>query len=145
MAHHASAIKRIRSSATKRAVNRYQHKTTRTFIKKLQAISDPTEAAQLYPKVCSLIDKLAKRHIIHSNKAARKKSQLARYVNQLRTTDAPPTATQPKKRPKASSSRSSTKKKGTTSKKTAQNKGQIEQTLSLAKEYKVQPSSYFPR
>ena len=83
MAHHASALKRIRSSAAKRAQNRYQHKTARTFVKKLQQSTKKTEAEQLYPKVCSLLDKLVKRNIIHRNKAARRKAQLARHIHQL--------------------------------------------------------------
>lgn len=83
MAHHASALKRIRSSATKRAQNRYRHKTARTFVKKLQQSTDKSEAEQLYPKVCSLLDKLVKRSIIHRNKAARRKAQLARHIHQL--------------------------------------------------------------
>ena len=83
MANHASAIKRIRSSTTQRVRNRYQHKTTRTFIKKLQQSTSSEEAQRLYPQVCSLLDKLAKRHILHRNKVARKKSQLALHLNQL--------------------------------------------------------------
>lgn len=83
MANHKSALKRIRSNEAKRLRNRYQHKTTRTYIKKLQNTTDKSEAQELLNKVVSMIDKLAKKNIIHQNKAANKKSQLMRYVNSL--------------------------------------------------------------
>ena len=83
MANHLSAQKRIRSTATRRNQNRYRHKTARTFVKKLLQSTEKAVAEQLYPKVCSLLDKLVKRRIVHKNKAARKKAQLARYVRQL--------------------------------------------------------------
>lgn len=83
MANHKSALKRIRSSEAKRLRNRYQHKTTRTFIKKLRTTTEKTEAQDLYKKVSSMIDKLAKRNIIHKNKAANQKSKLAKLVNAL--------------------------------------------------------------
>ncbi len=83
MANHKSALKRIRSSETKRLRNRYQHKTTRTFIKRLKETSDKAEAEELYKKVAGMIDKLAKKNIIHKNKAANQKSKLAKHVNAL--------------------------------------------------------------
>ena len=82
MANHKSALKRIRNSETKRLRNKYQHKTTRNAIKKLRE-SDKKEAETLFPSVVSMIDKLAKRNIIHSNKAANLKSQLAKHVAAL--------------------------------------------------------------
>jgi len=83
MANHKSALKRIRSSERKRLRNRYQLKSTRTFIKKLKDSTDHTEASELYKKVCSMIDKLAKNNIIHKNNAANKKSKLAKHVASL--------------------------------------------------------------
>ncbi len=83
MAHHKSALKRIRSNEAKRLRNRYYLKTTRTFIKKLRATTDKEEAQELYKKVSSLLDKLAKRNIIHKNKAANNKSKLRKFVNNL--------------------------------------------------------------
>ncbi|MEM8895562.1 MAG: 30S ribosomal protein S20 [Bacteroidota bacterium] len=83
MANHKSALKRIRSSETKRLRNRYQHKTTRTFIKRLKETSNKAEAEELYKKVAGMIDKLAKNNIIHKNKAANQKSKLAKHVNSL--------------------------------------------------------------
>ncbi len=82
MATHKSAIKRIRSSETKRLRNRYQHKSARTAIKKLRN-ADKAEAEKLYPEVISKIDKLVKKNIIHKNKAAHLKSDLTKHVNAL--------------------------------------------------------------
>lgn len=83
MANHKSALKRIRSNAAKRLRNRYQAKSTRTAIKNLRNATDKNEAATMMPKVFSMIDKLAKKNVIHKNKAANQKSKLARLVNSL--------------------------------------------------------------
>ncbi|GAA4845502.1 30S ribosomal protein S20 [Algivirga pacifica] len=83
MANHKSAKKRIRSNEAKRLRNRYQLKTTRTFIKKLRAATDKAEAEELLKKVSSMLDKLAKKNIIHKNNAANKKSKLTRFVNSI--------------------------------------------------------------
>ena len=83
MANHQSAEKRIRSSQAKRLLNRYQAKTTRTFVKKLKQTTDKKEAQELLKKVTSMLDKLAKRKVIHKNKAAHNKSKLTRLVNSL--------------------------------------------------------------
>ncbi|WP_103865664.1 30S ribosomal protein S20 [Aquimarina sp. I32.4] len=82
MANHKSALKRIRSSETKRLRNRYQHKTTRNAIKKLRE-ADKEGATALLPGVVSMLDKLAKNNVIHKNKAANLKSQLTKYVAAL--------------------------------------------------------------
>ena len=83
MAHHKSALKRIRSTQAKRLRNRYQAKTTRTFIKRLKGTQDKAEAQELLNTVTSMLDKLAKKNIIHKNKAANNKSKLARHVATL--------------------------------------------------------------
>lgn len=83
MAHHKSALKRIRQDEKKRVHNKYFAKTTRNAIKVLRSTSDKEEAAKLYPEVVSMIDKLAKRNIIHKNKASNLKSKLALTVGQL--------------------------------------------------------------
>lgn len=83
MANHKSAKKRIRSNEVKRLRNRYQLKSTRTFIKRLRETTDKNEAEELFKKVSSMIDKLAKKNIIHKNNAANKKSKLAKFVKSL--------------------------------------------------------------
>lgn len=83
MANHKSAEKRIRANEAKRVRNRYQHKTTRTFIKKLRTATAKSEAEGLLKEVSAMIDKLAKKNIIHWKKAANQKSKLAKHVNKL--------------------------------------------------------------
>ena len=83
MANHKSAEKRIRANEAKRVRNRYQAKTTRTFIKKLRTTSGKSEAENLLKEVNSMIDKLAKKNIIHWKKAANQKSKLTKLVNKL--------------------------------------------------------------
>lgn len=80
MANHKSALKRIRSSETKRLRNRYQHKTTRTFIQRLRTSTDKSESEELLKQVSGMLDKLAKKNIIHKNKAANLKSSLTKKV-----------------------------------------------------------------
>ncbi len=80
MAHHASALKRIRQDKKKRIHNRYYKKSTRTAIKKLRDLTKKKEAEKFLPKVVSMIDKLAKRNIWHKNKASNLKSKLAKHV-----------------------------------------------------------------
>lgn len=83
MANHKSAEKRIRANEKRRVRNRYQHKTTRTAIKKLGETKTKADAEALLKEVSGLIDKLAKKNIIHWKKAANQKSKLAKKVNQL--------------------------------------------------------------
>lgn len=83
MANHKSAEKRIRANEAKRVRNRYQHKTARTYIKKLLSTTTKTEAETLLKQVSAMIDKLAKKNIIHWKKAANQKSSLAKFTNKL--------------------------------------------------------------
>jgi len=83
MANHKSALKRIRTNHARYLRNKYQAKTTRTFIKKLRATKDKAEAQELLKKVSTMIDKLAKTNVIHKNKASNDKSKLAKFVNSL--------------------------------------------------------------
>lgn len=83
MANHKSALKRIRRNEEVRLRNRYQHKTTRNAIKRLRTEEDKKAAETLLPTVVSMIDRLAKRNIIHANKAANLKSKLSKQVATL--------------------------------------------------------------
>jgi small subunit ribosomal protein S20 len=83
MANHKSAIKRIRANATKRLRNRYQAKTTRNAIKKLRGATSKSEATPLLSTVISMLDRLAKKNVIHKNKASNNKSKLTKFVNGL--------------------------------------------------------------
>lgn len=83
MANHKSAKKRMRQAAKRRLQNRYKKTTMRTYIKRLRAVTDKKEAEEMYPKVASVIDKVAKSRIIHKNTAGHLKSKLAKHVNNL--------------------------------------------------------------
>jgi small subunit ribosomal protein S20 len=76
-----SALKRVRANESERLRNRYQHKTTRSMVRKLRDTDDKVIATDLYKKVSSALDKLAKRNIIHKDKAFSLKSKLAKLVN----------------------------------------------------------------
>ncbi|MEG1587390.1 MAG: 30S ribosomal protein S20 [Bacteroidales bacterium] len=83
MANHKSSIKRIRQTHTRNLRNRYYGKTTRNAVRKLRAMSNKEEAVTLYGTVTSMLDKLAKKNIIHKNKANNLKSKLALFVNKM--------------------------------------------------------------
>jgi small subunit ribosomal protein S20 len=83
MAHHKSALKRIRQDAKIRLRNRYYKKSARTAIAKLRAMTDAKDAATFLPKVISMIDKIAKRNTWHNNKASNLKSKLMKHVASL--------------------------------------------------------------
>ena len=84
MANHKSSEKRARQTETKKLHNRYQAKTTRTFLKRLRTTTDKKEATDLLPKVSSMLDKLAKRNVIHKNKASNLKSKIAKKVKSIK-------------------------------------------------------------
>jgi small subunit ribosomal protein S20 len=83
MANHKSAIKRNRQSDRKKLQNRYFAKTARNAIKELRANTNKTEAQTLLPKVSAMLDKLAKKNLIHANKASNLKSSLAKHTNSI--------------------------------------------------------------
>lgn len=80
MANHKATLKSIRKTASRRERNRYYGKTTRNAIRKFHALENKEEALQELPKVTSMVDKLAKKNIIHKNKAGHIKSQLQRKL-----------------------------------------------------------------
>lgn len=80
MANHSATRKSVRKTATRNERNRYQGKTTRNAVRAFKLIDNKTEASEKLPELSSKIDKLAKRGIIHKNKAANLKSKLAKGV-----------------------------------------------------------------
>jgi small subunit ribosomal protein S20 len=86
MANHKATKKDVRQAEKRRDRNRYYGKTTRNAIRDLREIKVQKEAGEKLPEVASMIDKLAKKGIIHKNKAANLKSKLARRVNTLAAT-----------------------------------------------------------
>lgn len=83
MANHKATKKDVRQSATRRDRNRYYGKTTRNAIRDLKEITEAGKAGESLKSVASMIDKLAKRGVIHKNKAANLKSKLSKKVNGL--------------------------------------------------------------
>jgi len=83
MANHKSAEKRARQALKRKLSNRYYVRTMRTELKKIRTTTNKEEAAALLPKLTSLIDKMAKKSIIHRNKAANLKSSITKHVNSL--------------------------------------------------------------
>ena len=83
MANHKSSLKRIRAYEKKRLANRYYSKTMRNALRDIRAISDKGEATSKLANMTSMIDKLAKRGMIHKNKAANLKSGLMKHINAL--------------------------------------------------------------
>ena len=83
MANHKATKKDVRQSAKRRERNRYYGKTTRNAIRDIKAVEEKAAAGQQLPEVISMIDKLAKRGIIHKNKASNLKSKLTKRVNTL--------------------------------------------------------------
>ena len=83
MANHKSSEKRIRQSETRKTNNRYYAKTARNAIKALRTNTSKEEAGALLPKLSAMLDKLAKKNIIHKKKASNLKSSLTKHVNSL--------------------------------------------------------------
>ena len=83
MANHKSALKRVRSTQKRRNYNRYYAKTMRNAIRNFRKIEKKDEAAPLLNSLISLIDRNAKRGVIHKNKAANLKSKITKKFNTL--------------------------------------------------------------
>jgi small subunit ribosomal protein S20 len=83
MANHKSALKRIRQNESRKVRNRYYAKTMRNAVKKFRLVTDKNEAGEQLPKLYSMIDKLAKKEIIHKNKAGNLKSKITKHYNSV--------------------------------------------------------------
>ncbi|MCQ2283976.1 MAG: 30S ribosomal protein S20 [Bacteroidales bacterium] len=83
MANHKSSVKRVRANERKKQANHYYSKTMRNALRDIRAIEDKNEAMKRLSAMTSMIDKLAKRGMIHKNKAANLKSGLVKKINAL--------------------------------------------------------------
>ena len=81
MANHKATLKDVRQATKRRERNKYYGKTTRNAIRDLKEIKEKGEAGKKLLTVTSMIDKLAKRGVIHKNKAANLKSKLTKKAN----------------------------------------------------------------
>lgn len=84
MANHISSKKRIRQIKTRNEGNKYSAKTMRNALKTIRNTSNKEEAGIMLPKLNSMLDKLAKKNIIHKKKASNLKSSLVKHVNGLK-------------------------------------------------------------
>lgn len=83
MANHKSAKKRIRTSEKRRVMNKMASSKIKSTVKKIQGSEKREDAEKYYKEAVALLDKSAVRGRIHRNTAARKKSQLTKYINDL--------------------------------------------------------------
>ncbi len=84
MAHHKSAVKRQRQNQKRRIRNRMVKTRIKTASKKLfqaERSGDAEAVENEFKRVKSVIDRAAKKGVIHPKTASRKKSRLARSVN----------------------------------------------------------------
>ena len=80
MPNHKSPKKRLRQDAKRRARNKAVKSEVRSASKKVTAASSPEEAGKALSHAASVIDRAAKKGMIHWKTAARKKSRLAKGV-----------------------------------------------------------------
>jgi small subunit ribosomal protein S20 len=83
MANHKSSEKRIRQTETKRESNRYYAKTMRNALKSIRTTTNKEEATEMLPKLTSMLDRLAKKNVIHKKKASNLKSSITKHVSSL--------------------------------------------------------------
>ncbi len=83
MANHKSSEKRIRQTEVRKDNNKYYAKTTRNALKAIRSTNNKEEATALLPKLTAMLDKLAKKNIIHKNKASNLKSSIVKHVTSL--------------------------------------------------------------
>ena len=83
MANHKSSLKRIRQTEKRNLLNRYLGKNMRSAVRGLRAINDKNEALAKFPEVQKMLDRMAKRGLIHKNKAANLKSGLCARIAKL--------------------------------------------------------------
>lgn len=83
MAHHKSAVKRIRTAEKARLANRVYIKKMRKAIKMVLEADNKEAAMPLLQQAESTLDRMAIKNLIHKNNAANKKSRLHRHVNNL--------------------------------------------------------------
>jgi small subunit ribosomal protein S20 len=84
MAHHKSALKRIRQSRKLRLYNRMNRKSYKLILKEVNAAKTFEEATEKFIKATSIFDRLTAKGILHKNCAANHKSAMALYVNSLK-------------------------------------------------------------
>ncbi|MBX3043442.1 MAG: 30S ribosomal protein S20 [Candidatus Kapabacteria bacterium] len=84
MAHHKSALKRMRQSRKRRLYNRLNKKTAKFAIRAVREATTFEEAMEKFRLATKVLDRISAKNVIHKNTAANKKSSLAKHVNKLK-------------------------------------------------------------
>jgi small subunit ribosomal protein S20 len=84
MAHHKSAKKRIRQNEVRRLRNKAALREIKTLMKKVRSAETKEDAEKFLKEAVSKIDKNVSKGRLHKNTAARRKSQLTRFVNSFK-------------------------------------------------------------
>jgi small subunit ribosomal protein S20 len=84
MANHKSALKATRQAEVRKEDNKYYARTMRNALKKMRKTSDKAEADKMLPELNAVLDKLAKKNVIHKNKAANLKSSITKHAQSLK-------------------------------------------------------------
>lgn len=85
MDRHPQQIKRTRQDTVRRERNHIYLTRMRTLVKNVYQTQDPEEAQKAYSAATAYVDKMTSKHLLHKNKAARRKAQMAQHVNSLST------------------------------------------------------------
>ncbi len=80
MPYSRSAKKRRRQADSHRQRNRAQHSALRTLLKKVRTAAPGADAQEAYREAEQLLDRSARKHLIHPGKAARTKSRLQKLI-----------------------------------------------------------------
>jgi len=84
MANHKSALKAARQAEARKEDNKYYARTMRNALKKIRKTTDKAEADKMVPELSAVLDKLAKKNVIHKNKAANLKSSITKHAQGLK-------------------------------------------------------------
>ncbi|MDZ7633842.1 MAG: 30S ribosomal protein S20 [Bacteroidales bacterium] len=84
MANHKSALKAARQAEARKEDNKYYARTMRNALKKIRKTTDKAEVDKMVPELSAVLDKLAKKNVIHKNKAANLKSSITKHAQSLK-------------------------------------------------------------
>ncbi len=84
MANHKSALKAVRQAETRKEDNKYYARTMRNSLKKIRKTTEKAEAEKMLPELNAMLDKLAKKNVIHKNKASNLKSSITKHAQSLK-------------------------------------------------------------
>ena len=77
-------MKAARQAEARKEDNKYYARTMRNALKKIRKTTDKAEADKMVPELSAVLDKLAKKNVIHKNKAANLKSSITKHAQSLK-------------------------------------------------------------